>query len=167
MKTIIVNSKTHGIKQILVDDEDYIELIKHHWCIVLVCGHYYTTCEGDKINGKRNRLFMHRLLMGFPKDKVIDHIDNNGLNNQKHNLRICTIQENGANRIKTQCIKTTSKYKGIHWHKNNKQWEVGIKKDNKRIFIGNYKTEIEAAKAYNEAAINYFGEFANLNVIEE
>ena len=111
---------------------------------------------------------MHRVIMNTLGNMNVDHIDHNGLNNQKENLRNCTQSENARNR--TSRKGSTSKYLGVS--KCHKIMKYGIYyyyrvKINQRQHVGNFKTEIEAALAYNEAALKYYGEFANLNIIED
>lgn len=97
----------------------------------------------------------------------IDHINNNTFDNRKINLRICTNNENQRNRRKLS--KASSKYKGVCFAKYTKKWQasIEIRMDGKRnnIYLGQYYDEKDAAKAYNDAAIKYFGEFAKLNTI--
>ena len=95
----------------------------------------------------------------------VDHIDGNGLNNQRNNLRIVTNQQNGMNQ-KKQRRSTTSRYKGVCWHNKNKGWMAGIKHNRKTIYLGCYETEEEAALAYNTEATRIFGEYAKLNVTD-
>jgi hypothetical protein len=90
--------------------------------------------------------------------------NHNKLDNQKHNLRLCTTSQNNMNQIPTRGI---SKYKGIYWHNRNKKWVAQIKSGNNRIHIGCFENEKDAARAYNEKAIELFGEFAYLNYITE
>ena len=92
---------------------------------------------------------------------VVDHIDHDGLNNCKSNLRIATLSENRRNSRKAK--DTSSKYKGVSWHKNNKKWEVKIGFNYKKIHIGYFNNIKEAAEAYNKKAKELFGEFAYLN----
>jgi hypothetical protein len=87
------------------------------------------------------------------------------LDNRRENLRICTIQQNIRNSRKWKTKEQTSKYKGVTWKKEKSKWRAYICVDRKQIHLSYYNSEAEAAKAYNIAAIKYFGEFANLNII--
>lgn len=104
---------------------------------------------------------MHRVILNAPDGLEVDHIDGNGLNNQRSNLRLCTHRENQRNRPKNKNNK--SGYKGVFWNSRANKWRVGIRVDRKDIFLGTFFCLIKAAKAYDEAAIKYFGEFAYLN----
>src|ERR1700678_3633727 len=117
-------------------------------------------------NNGRYRELIHRLLaltfIPNPDNKpIVDHIDRNKLNNDLSNLRWCSQIENSHNRHKRN--NTSSKYKGVGWHKQDKKWIVRIRKDNKCIYLGFFDDEVMAAKKYNEKAIELFGEFASLN----
>jgi len=91
-----------------------------------------------------------------------DHINHNGLDNRKANLRLATRSQNAWNRQKAK-IKSRSKYKGVSWYNRGKRWSVRIQVNRKQKFLGIFEDEIEAAKAYDRAARKYFGEFAELN----
>ena len=99
--------------------------------------------------------------MNCPKGYSVDHIDNNPLNNQKYNLRICLLKDNSKNSTKRK--NTSSKYKGVYFETGTKKYKANIKVNYKTISLGRFTNEIDAAKAYDAAAIKYFGEFANLN----
>lgn len=110
---------------------------------------------------------MHRLIMGFPKGKCVDHINHNGLDNRKKNLRICTNKENKFNRLKSN--NNTSGYKGVLFHKGekrNKHWVAVLGINKQKKYGGYFDTAKEAAEAYNKLALKYYGQFANLNVIK-
>ena len=115
--------------------------------------------------------FTHRLIFlyhyGF-LPKFLDHIDGNPLNNSIDNLREATLSQNQHNRKKSKFYSgklTTSKYKGVYWHKPNKKWYAQIQINEEQKHLGYFITEIEAAHAYDHAAIEAFGKFARLNEV--
>lgn len=140
----------------LVDDEDFDECMKYRWVKSKGYAKAYI--------GKRRYILIHRIIMHEKKGEVIHHIDHNKLNNQKSNLRFCSHKENIRNQVK-QKRNTSSKYKGVTFHKKLNKWQSSINVDKKYKYIGIFDLELDAAKAYNEAAIKYFGEFALLNHI--
>jgi len=145
----------------LVDDEDYEWLNKFNWSIVRGCSTLYA-----RRIFKGNFISMHRLILGVTDSKIFgDHIDHNGLNNQRYNIRTCTKSQNQSN--VTPHKNKSSKYLGVFKYKNG--WVSRCdKKTIKRseAYIGYFNNEIEAALAYNKRAIELHGEFANLNKIE-
>jgi hypothetical protein len=137
----------------IVDAEDFVWLSQFKWhCIINKSAYAY-----HSFNGKQTS--MHRVIMNPPPGLVVDHIDGNGLNNCRSNLRICTIVENQRN---SKGWSKTSRYKGVSWSKKNK-WASAISLNFKRIHLGYFDNEIEAAKAYDKKAAELFGEFAYLN----
>jgi hypothetical protein len=104
---------------------------------------------------------MHRLIMNTPSHLVCDHINHHGLDNRKVNLRNCTISQNNAN-SRSACS-TSSKYKGVSWDKRRKKWSAYIKKDSRQFNLGQFDSEIEATKAYDQASKKLHGQFAALN----
>jgi hypothetical protein len=159
MKEIILPK---GYKTI-IDDEDFEKISNINW---YVSTFGYVVGYGKMVNGKRKLYRMHRVIVDAPKDKVVDHVDGNKLNNQKSNLRICTPKDNNRNLKKRK--NTKSKYKGVRKVKRAKGPDVyraTIQPEGKHIHLGYYKNEIDAAIAYNEAAIKYYKEFAKLNEI--
>lgn len=148
----------------LVDDEDYVELIKHEWCYDGIGyarrnAHNYTT-------GKPIPVRIHQQVMGFPKSNI-DHINGDRLDNRKSNLRLCTQVENLRNSTK-KSLKCSSRYKGVSFSKEKRKWHSYItidstRKTNKRKHLGYFNNEIDAAKAYNQAARQIFGKFGRLN----
>jgi hypothetical protein len=93
----------------------------------------------------------------------IDHRDGNGLNNQRCNLRPATKKQNGGNQKLS--ITNTSAYKGVYWHKRDKGWRAQAKVHGKTIYLGAFVDKIEAARAYDEAALKYHKEFALTNAM--
>ena len=147
----------------LVDDEDYESLNSYKWCTAKVIRTLYAHRITPRKDGKQTLLLMHRVLLGLEKGdgKYVDHIDHDGLNNQKSNLRIVTVSQNQMNRIPHK--NTSSKYKGVYWYKKNKRWRSQIMINYKQIYLGQFEDEKEAARAYNRKAIELFGEYALLN----
>ena len=164
-KVIILSSKKYPNLKCIVDNEDYEILIQYTWNPIVSKYNdvIYTIAW---INHKH--VYMHRFIMQLHgndiKNKMIDHEDHNGLNNQKENLRVCSNTDNQHNSNKKKNAKT-SKYKGVSYHIKDKKYRARIMLNTKGIFIGNYDTEKEAALAYNEKAIELFREFACLNII--
>ena len=150
----------------LVDDADYEWLNQWKWCAMSVKRNFYAVRRSPRKEGKQYTILMHRLILGLINSdgKQADHIDGNGLNNQRRNLRIATNQENHFNSAKHK--HSSSKFKGVSWDVKRRKWETQIMLNGKRIFLGYFQDEIEAAKAYDKAAIKYFGQFARPNLSE-
>jgi len=106
---------------------------------------------------------MFRIIVNPFKDKQIDHINHNTLDNRKENLRIVTGSQNGMNQKLHK--NNTSGYKGVHWFIYSKRWMAYIRLNSRKIHLGYFNSKIEAAYAYNYAALKYFGKFAKLNNI--
>jgi hypothetical protein len=165
MKKIIVDSPKHGIKEILVDDEDFDFLSQKNWQIVKVPTTFYATRQQRFGNGIRKLFYMHRVILNLKHgdETEVDHRDHNGLNNQRSNLRKASVRQNGANR--TSKRNSNSKFLGVTFIARHNRYKVSIVKDKKSYYLGYFKTEEEAALAYNKKAIELHGEFANLNQI--
>lgn len=161
MKEIIL---TKG-KVALVDDEDFDSLSKTSWYAhSSKYGRTGYTARGTMKNYKNKLFLMHRQILGLSNPKIsVDHIDGNGLNNQKSNLRICTHGENMRNTRKR--VNCSSRFKGISWNKDRKKWDVRANLNKKVYRVGRYDNEVEAALAYNVTASFLFGEFASLNKV--
>ena len=147
-----------------MDPEDYERLNKHKWHAVNGKHTYYAE-RVTRVGKKRNRMIikMHREIIRVGDGKFCDHINHNGLDNRKTNLRPATQTENNRNRRKLKINNFRSKYKGVTWNQKEKGWAVRIMTNRKSRYVGCYKDEIEAAKAYDRAAKKYHGEFAVLN----
>lgn len=161
----IINSKTHGLHEVLIDDEDAERVMRHTWHVTYCyrCGHaILKNVRTDVIkNNKKTGLLLHKLLM--PRVSVIDHIDGNPLNNKKNNLRACSNSENIKNVGKY--TNNTSGFKGVSWHAHVKKFHAQIGNNKQKIHLGYFDLAKDAAKAYNDAALKYHGEFARLNNI--
>jgi hypothetical protein len=165
MKIIKLNSRKYPGHKVIVDDEDFEELSRYNWHpanshdkkVAYAKGHI----DGILIKMHRFILKIHEYDI---KNKLIDHKDQNGLNNQKDNLRICDNSKNKQNANKRK-VKCSSKYKGVSFNKALCKWQSYIMINQKRFHIGYYNIEEDAALAYNEKAIELFGEFVCLNII--
>lgn len=136
----------------LVDDEDYDFLNQWKWCAHEGRNTYYAVRWE---NGGLIR--MHRLIMKAPKGKLVDHKNGNGLDNQKHNLRKATSQQNAMNMQKYAT--NTSGYPGVGSRKRG-TWRARISVSGKRINLGNYEKFEDAVAARKEAEKTYYGEYA-------
>lgn len=122
---------------------------------------------GVRVKGKLQykHVLIHRYILNPPANMVIDHINGNKLDNRKCNLRVVTTHQNNMNRSKG--VKGSSQYKGVSYIASRKRWMAGIQVNNKSINLGFYKSEVNAAQAYNFAAEKYFGEFAKYNIYQQ
>lgn len=147
-------------KWTIVDAEDYAELIKFKW-------HYREGYAKRAINrkGDRRAIAMHNQIMNTPKGFEVDHINGDGLDNRKCNLRVCKHQQNTWNR--KSVTGSSSKYKGVSWQAATGYWKVNIKIDEKQMHIGCFWDEEDAARAYNRVAKGLHKEFAKLNPVED
>jgi hypothetical protein len=139
----------------IVDASDFDWLNSFKWHVSIKGNLSYAICH---FKGRSES--MHRLIMNPPAGMFVDHIDRNGLNNKRSNLRVCTRRQNSYNRIGHGC---TSKYKGVYWEKNFDKWRTAIRYNKKTINLGSFNDEIAAAKAYDQMAAKLFKEFAYLN----
>jgi hypothetical protein len=150
---------TQGYKA-LVDDEDFEYLNRFNWCI----SHGYAVRKQK--NGK-GLVLMHRVILGrklgreLLKSEKVDHVNGNGLDNTRNNLRAATHKQNIRNSAKA--AGGTSRFKGVSWHKKSNKWQALIGVNGKVIHLGHFDDEIEAAKKYDMAALLWFGRFARTN----
>ncbi len=152
---------THGYVA-LVDDDDYVHLSKFQWvCMSCKSNLKYAHARIDK-----KYVLMHRFMLNLGKGEMADHKNGNGLDNRRGNLRTCTHAENMRN--SGIPANNTSGYKGVYYCNGTprrKPWRADIYKDDRKYSLGYFETSIEAARAYNEAALKYHGDFARLNEI--
>lgn len=155
MKEIPLSGPKGEGKFALVDDDDFDAASAYTWNYSR--GYVVTKIE-------RKNFYLHHLIVGNPPAGfVVDHIDGNPLNNQRVNLRWATHTQNMQNRASRK--NTSSRFKGVAWKSKQKSWYSYIQFDGIRLHLGRFVSEIDAARAYNVAAIQYHGEFARLNVI--
>jgi len=147
----------------LVDDADfdYINQWKWHYERRKYTG-YATRRQylgGGRKNQRQKKIYMHRVIMNPPSDLMVDHINKDGLDNRRENLRMVTRSQNAINSHKRR--NTVSQYRGVVLTEG--LWMACITTKGKHIYLGKFKTEIEAAKAYDVAAQDHHGDFAQLN----
>lgn len=148
-------------KYAIIDPDDYELVSQYKWHAWYSSGNWYArTNYWIKKDGKLKcvSLLMHRLILNPPPDLTVDHINGDGLDNRRSNLRCATHAENVRNRHKAW---GASKYKGVR--KDRKKWRASIRKDKKDYFLGNFYNQISAALTYDKAAIEMFGDFARPN----
>jgi hypothetical protein len=147
-------------KTTIIDDCDFNIVSSLRWFAFKSGNTFYAHANTRNENGERIGVSMHRLIMNAPKLMLVDHINMNGLDNRRVNMRVCSRSQNSQNRIKTRGV---SRFKGVTWHKPSKRWTSYIEFHTKKIFVGMFSDEYDAALAYDAAAKIYFGEFARLN----
>lgn len=151
-------------KTAIVNDSDYEWLNQWKWSATRGHKTFYAV-RGEAVAPYKRRLIqMHRQILGEPPfDKAeADHINGDGLDNRRENLRWCSHKENRRNEPKR--LSGKNRFKGTSRRKHHaKPWRAQIKVNGKQIHLGHFADDIDAAKAYNEAAIKYHGEFACLN----
>ena len=163
----VIGRKASYELSVYVDEEDYQTLKLWDYSLRRHIGHNTTYVSAHK-NGKA--VLLHRLLMGLengPTSIYVDHIDFNGLNNSRTNLRLTDNSGNTRNKRKYLSAKTSSVYKGVSFDSNNKTnpWRAYIRLLGKLKHLGFYRTQEEAAMSYNKAAIEHFGDMANPNIL--
>jgi hypothetical protein len=149
-------------KYAIVDPEDFERLNKHKW-FANSDGRTYYACRNSRKGKKRIQIKMHREIINPPDHLVVDHINYNGIDNRKANLRQATRSQNNMNKPIFKTKAHLSRYKGVTWNKRSKKWQVLISYNRRRKFLGCFEDEIAAAKAYDEAAKKHHKEFAVLN----
>lgn len=139
-------------KVAIVDDWNFDVLSKYNWTAEIRRQRWYAKCV---VNNRS--VYMHRVIMNTPTNLEVDHKDLDGLNNRESNLRNVTRSVNAQNQ------RSKGRYVGVYFDKRDKRIFSAICVNYKTIYLGSFKTRYEAAEAYNEAAIKYFGEFAKVN----
>jgi len=163
-KTILL---TQG-KSTIVDSKDFNYLNQFKWYFMGNGRSNYAVRSHCSKNGKHSTIFMHRVILERQGIKLegmeTDHINRNGLDNRRENLRMVTVSQNQQN--STKKINNKSGYKGIVFRSDVKKWRAQIGIDGKPQSLGYFKDKIQAAIVYNETAKKLFGEYANINNIQ-
>ncbi len=136
----------------IVDEADYEMLTQWNW-------RYYNGYAARQ--EQRKTIYMHRQILNPSKSMLVDHINRNKLDNRRANLRTCTRRQN----IHNQAAKrgSISKFKGVEYRRDRQKYFARIRYQGKRLWLGTFTSEIEAAQAYDRAAQKYFGPYAHLN----
>lgn len=146
-----------------IDAEDFKRVSDFRWYARRTRRNYYAVTHLMVGFKKYRKIYLHRFIMEAPTGVQVDHVNGNGLENQKINLRLCTSAEN--NRAKRRKIRSaTSRFRGVSFETQTQQWKAQIRANKSHTLnLGRFFDEVSAAKAYDEAAKHYFGEFAHLN----
>lgn len=144
----------------LVDDDVYEWASRYKWQVQPHRNTFYARRNGGVWPFSKT-IRLHREIMSAPSGVQVDHINGDGLDCRRVNMRLCTHTENQHNsRRRTD---NTSGYRGVYLHKASKKWDARIKVNGKVLFLGHFTSPEAAARAYDEAAKKYHGDFANLN----
>lgn len=159
-----------------VDNEDYKYLNQFKWYVMKSGLTFYAARKVTSLETKILKSFqMHRVILNTPDNLYVDHIDHNGLNNQRSNIRNCTRSENTRNKTATGVSKYLGVAINVSWCKNMRKdgttrisyakpkYMASIRDANKILYLGRFEKEEDAARAYDKKAKELFKEFANLN----
>ena len=176
-REFIIENRKGDQFTVLLDEADYFQFVendRYKWWIrkvstrLWVDSSYGFYAMGWDRHAKK-QVALHRVMLDAPKGMVVDHINRNGLDNRRSNLRLCTHKENMQNRRANS--KNSTGYKGVRLTKSGKKYIARVcqKLDGKTVehYLGTYDTPEEAARAYDAKAIELFGEYASLNFPEE
>jgi len=160
--------KGEGVKTIPLGDGvyAYVDAADFEWLnqwTWRVCGGY--AVRHVNRHGKHKIVFMHREIMKPPKGKVTDHVNGNKFDNTRANLRNITLQQNQQNRRKQRGA--SSIYKGVSYCKASRRWHAQVNCGKECFRLGEFDSEVEAARAYDYKAVQVFGEFARPNFPDE
>jgi HNH endonuclease len=147
-----------------VDDDDYDYLIQYSWQIIQsrTDGRVYARHNFWSKKDKRPKsILMHHVILKQKSHKDVDHINGDGLDNRKQNLRFISRTQNNYNSQKR--VNATSKYKGVSWRKDREKWRAVATINGANKYLGLFNNEITAAAAYDSAAVEHFGEYARFN----
>ena len=150
-------------KYVLLDPDDYERIAHYTWNLITDGNNKYAVrfVEGSRTRSHKT-ISMHREIFSSPKGLCVDHINGNGLDNRKENLRLASKMQNCWNRKKMRG-NCTSRFKGVWWNKKSKKWESSVFCDGKSHYLGFFNDEEAAARAYDAKARELYGEYARPN----
>lgn len=147
----------------LISAEDYERVSQFHWSAAVRQHTVYASRAVRRSDGTWTNQLLHRFLLGLTDPKIVaDHINRDGLDNRRCNLRIASQSQNCANSHKHHNARS-SQYRGVSWCSRTRKWQAAIRIDSKQTHLGRFADETAAALAYDAAARKHFGEFANCN----
>lgn len=145
----------------LIDDSDYLSVAEFNWFATKIGRNLYVQRNTQKPDGSKSRQYLHRFLLSEPEGDVL-HWDGNGLNNQRDNLRSASRKENLWS-FQRKRVGASSRYRGVSWDASRNKWQSRLKKEYKTIHLGRFESEEAAARAYDTAAKQFYGEFSTSN----
>lgn len=154
---IFITQKNGSRHTVRVSPSDFDLLSRYSWHVTKAGWKFYARTT---LNGRN--ILMHRMLMIPGPAQVVDHVDDDGLNNMRENLRLCSNAENTARQRRTE-NSGSSRFRGVSWNRRDHNWRVSIRVRGSSHFLGHYDEEQDAARAYDAKAVEMFGEFARLN----
>lgn len=158
MRVIILTQGQHTV----VEDHVFVWASKFKWRAHKgKRGNFYAVREVRLENGQRASVYLHREIMKAAPGVFVDHIDGDGLNNLDNNLRLCTTQENNHNTPRR--LDNASGFKGVSFFRRDGTWRAQIQSGGRNMHLGYFETPREAARAYDTAALECFGDFSRLN----
>lgn len=142
----------------LVDDNIFNQVKRYKWRIG--CGGYVVRTQNRR-RLKPTTVYLHKVVL--PDSRKVDHKFHNLLDNRRRMLRPATHRQNCSNRLTNRTPNKSSRFKGVTWYKSRRKWGARIRVNYRRIFLGLFESERDAARAYNASAVKYFGKFSHLN----
>lgn len=146
-----------------IDESDFDLVSAYKWHPMVPKNPDYSTYAFSQT--KRSTIYLHRLITAAKTGDYVDHIDHDGLNNLRSNLRVCTQSQNMQNR--NSHGGNTTGFMGVYFHKKTNKYQAQLQKNGRKISAGLYPTPEEAARARDQAALKHFGVYAYLNFPEE
>lgn len=155
---------TRNNVDVLIDEEDLGLWNAYRWYAYSTDGSTVLRVQTkrDASEGKKTTKYLSRLILNAPQGQEVDHKNGDPLDNRRSNLRLATRQQQCRNMPKVKA-NATSRYKGVCWFAAKKRWLARIFVDGKPIYLGYHRSEIDAARSYDDAAKRIFGEFARTN----